>query len=247
VVYEFSDKEFSMKTRIVTSGILGITLVFSLLFTACPTDPDDNKAGKEDVVKEDPETFIDVSGDFPLAAGQTGLNLVSARKSNKTGEITITLGGAITQAADFVALFSPGGSQIPTGNYTYVSFSLVSVLASISDQVIAIRQENDALRYYTTPGSPSLLQTEPMAPIFAGVEPNIYVPESPAMPLKWKANAANVFDGDAAAEMQFIVSSTASPKTIRIDITTWSANQVGAGKTGDVPTIIVDYTGLNIR
>jgi hypothetical protein len=118
----------------------------------------------------------------------------------------------------------------------------------VADEVIAIRQDNDALRYYanTDTAAGNLLATEPSAPIFAGAEPNIYVPDAPAMPLKWKANASNDFDENAAGNCPFIVSSAASPKVITIDLTTWSANTFGATKTGDVATVIVNYDGLTI-
>jgi hypothetical protein len=228
-----------MKTKRLPMGILGTLLVFSLIVTACPTESDNNT-----IVEDDVETFADVSGDFPLIAGQAGLTLVSAQKSNKTGIITITMGGTINKPSDFETLFSPGQPERPAGNYAYVSFSLASVIMPNAAKVIAIRQENDALRYYT--GSASLLTELPTAPAFGNVEPNIYVPAQ-GTPLKWKANDVGAFTLSDAANCQFIVSSTASPKTVKIDITTWSANTTGATKTGDVATVILDYSALTIN
>jgi hypothetical protein len=239
-----------MKTNILTTGILGMMLVFGLIFTACPTeaDDDDDDTNGNETTKEPAETFTDVAGAFPLAEGQTGLTLVSAQKSDKTGIITIKLGGSIGQPTDFEDNFSPGGAGKPEGSYAYVSFSLVSLLEPINDKVIAIRQENDALRYYANsdPEAGNLLAEPPEKPVFGGEEPNIYVPASPDMPVKWKANAAGTFDEDTAANSMFIVSDAASPRIITIGITTWSANEDNATKTGDVATIILDYSALEI-
>jgi hypothetical protein len=265
-MYEISDTRSSgMKAKTLRLGILGIVLVFSLIFTACPTNgggdeedvaTEEDKAPEEDVTpeedktpEEDTETFVNVAADFSLSAGQAGLTLISAQKSSKTGIVTINLGGTISSPSDFVTLFSPGGAEKVAGNYAYVSFSLASVLMPVKDQVIAIRQENDAFRYYSNsdPGSGNLLAEQPAKPVFGGAEPNIYIPASPAVPLKWKANAANAFTQNDAENCQFIVSSVASPKTITLGISTWSANEDSAVKTGDVALIIVDYTALTIN
>ncbi|MDR1210755.1 MAG: hypothetical protein LBK40_00840, partial [Spirochaetaceae bacterium] len=123
-----------MKKKTLMMGILGILLVFSLTFTACSSGGDDSNTSN-------------VSADFTPTALQSGLTL-SAQKNNDTGVITVTLRGTISQPGDFEAQFSPGGPDKPAGNYAYVNFSLASVIMPVADEVIAIRQDNDALRYY---------------------------------------------------------------------------------------------------
>jgi hypothetical protein len=142
-------------------------------FTACSTGGDDDS------------NTSNVSADFTPSTLQTGL-ILSAQKNNSSGVITVTLRGTISQPADFEAQFSPGGPEKPAGNYAYVNFSLASVIMPVAAEVIAIRQANDALRYYanTDTGAGNLLAAEPAAPVFAGAEPNIYVPAAPAMSLK---------------------------------------------------------------
>jgi hypothetical protein len=236
-----------MKTKVLTTGILGILLVFSLIFTACPTEADDDDEG---------ETTTPVN--ITLESGQTGLTLISAVQGNSSGVITVTLGGTITPAGDFVANFSPGGGGKVTGNYAYVNLDLGDAIdwAAIASNVVAVRQENEALRYYTkaseaTDAAANLLGEEPTKPVFkdggtGSGEPNIYIPAKPAKPLKWKA----MDPGADKDDWRFIVSSTASPKTITVDITTWgTVNATASAPASGVPvaTIIIDYSALTIN
>jgi hypothetical protein len=234
-----------MKTKILTTGILGMMLVFSLIFTACPTDP--GGLPPDTQTEEVPETFTNVAEDFPLAEGLEEVTVVSARKSDKTGIITIELGGSVSQEDDssFNDTFGTGSEDKPEGGYASVIISLASLLEPISDQVIAIRQENDALRYYQglTEGG-GLLDTLPESPVFGDALPNIYIPEQ-GMPVKWKAYDENAWADDR--DFSFLVSSAASPKTVTIGITTWSVNEDEATKTGDVATIIFDYSALTVE
>ncbi|MDR2177000.1 MAG: hypothetical protein LBP20_03030 [Treponema sp.] len=237
-----------MKTKILTTGILGILLVFSLILTACPTEADDDPPTTPSVTPP-AETFTNVTANFPLADGLDDLTIV-AWKSDKTGVIAITLSGSVSQEdnSGFNNTFGTGSPNKLVGNYASVSVSLASLLEPVSDQVIAIRQENDALRYYQglTDGG-GLLGSAPPTPVFEGALPNIYIPEQgQGTPVKWKAYDEGAWEDTEDGDFSFLVSDAASPKTVRFDITTWSANEEDATKTGNVATIIIDYSAVTI-
>ncbi|MDR1929306.1 MAG: hypothetical protein LBQ44_01630 [Treponema sp.] len=226
-----------MKNKLFAMGISGVMLVFILAFAACGNGTTDS---------ETTETFANVIDQYPLSSGQGGLTL-TARKSDTTGIIYLTVSGTVTAAntADtaWTDIWLSKGNI--TGEFAAVSIDLKGVFTAANvANILAIRSESQALRYYT--GMSPLLSEKPTAPVEFG--PTTWIPsDTSQLPVRWKAYAANSIP--ANDNLTLLIWENASPKSSKLEVTSWTniANDVATGKTGDIATIIFDYSGVSIE
>jgi hypothetical protein len=132
-----------------------------------------------------------------------------------------------------------------TGNFSTVSidFKGVFTVANVA-KILAIRSESQALRYYT--GHGDLLGSEPTVAYDSGG--NTWIPtDTSQSPIRWKAYAAG--DIPANDTMTILIWDDASPKTVKFEVTSWTSitENVAGEKTGDIATIVFDYSGVTIQ
>jgi hypothetical protein len=106
----------------------------------------------------------------------------------------------------------------------------------------AIKQFNQALRFYT--GHQDLTLAEaPASPLKdSDGASNIYVPvatDPAAWPIKWKLHQSL----DSSTTLSFLLWSGAPVKTVTFVVEQYNAE--GTTKSGDIATIIVDYSGVD--
>jgi hypothetical protein len=105
----------------------------------------------------------------------------------------------------------------------------------------AIRQENQALRFYTSWWSSNQLDTLPTGPKAA--DPSVYIPSvASETPVRWR-----VYGGPFSADdtLGFLMQSNAAEKQFKIDVDQYDAATDGASKTGDIIEVVVDYSAVH--
>jgi hypothetical protein len=183
----------------------------------------------------------------------SGLTLLTAAK-DAAGVVTIKLTGSL--AAKYKAAVSGGnvtpvdgftatdwGTPVQAANGTYAGMYITGAVSSNGWQNAAIKQFNQALRFYT--GHQDLTLAEaPANPLKddAGAS-NIYVPvatDPAAWPItiKWKLHQSLA----STTTLSFLLWSGAPVKTVTFVVEQY--NEAGTTKSGDIATIIVDYSGV---
>jgi hypothetical protein len=228
-------------------GLIALLSV-SLLFLGCSTDDDD---------EVEVEPFSNVTEDYALvstANGQTLLgndtNLdITVLKSGWDGTVYITVTSKTGETLPNTNDFNSGGTNLlwgakcaeaPAGKWADLGLDLSEIFTSeIIAGVLGLRTTNQAFRYYK---GATLLSGAPNAPLRN--EPNIYIPESDTgMPIKWKLNNVNAFNGDT--DFGIILWSSANPKVITIEVAEYETFESDADKVADIAKIVINYSGVN--
>jgi hypothetical protein len=227
-----------MTRKSLLSGLLAV-LAAVLIFTGCDND----------TTTPPVETFTNVSADYPLTTGQGGLALTRAEKSNTTGIIYLTVSGTVSAADTSVAGWTGiwGAQENVTGKFSTVSIDFKGVFTAANvAKILAIRSENQALRYYTDAAT-GLLASAPTVARDSALN-TTWIPSNPSqLPIRWKAYAASTIP--ANDNMTILIWDGASPKTVKLEVTSWAkfTGEVAEEKTGDIATIVLDYSGVTIQ
>jgi hypothetical protein len=228
-----------MKSKLNMTGILGVLLVFILIFTGCSNGTTDDEV----------ETFTNVSADYPLTTGQSTLTL-TAKKSDTTGIIYLTVSGTVTAANTSQTAWTNNWNEKGniTGNFAAVSVDFKGVFTDANvAKILAIRSESQALRYCTDwvaqNGHQGLLPLPPTVAYHWGA--NLWIPaDSSQLPVRWKAYG--IGEIPANDNLIILIWDGASPKTSKLEVTSWTSfnGDIAEGKIGDIATIVFDYSAV---
>jgi hypothetical protein len=226
-------------------GLIALLSV-SLFFLGCPTEGDDDPPPAA-------EPTINVTDDYPLAAGQSNDLTVTALQGQTTGTVFITVTtpeNPLTGQNDLSgggSIWDPKGSNAPAGKWTGIAFDFSTVFTNASTNYYAVRQENQALRYYKGYGD-IITDAPPSAPV-AITTRNIYITDD-ATPVKWKLYNKNDFNDGI---IDLILWSNAASRTITLTIadygtdnTIYTSGPVTSSST-HVARIVIDYSGVTIQ
>jgi hypothetical protein len=180
---------------------------------------------------------------------------VSAIQDDSTGIYYVSLSGTV--GAAYVYTSTGGGAGTPGGSWAsgdwgpnagatppagkYTAIDIEDLWASgITGEILAIKQTNAALRFYT--GSAQDIAQTLTAPAKIG-DPNILITGDTAM--KWKVYPANQFQNE---DFSVIIWDGAEDKTVTFEIQEYStADGTGdpvAPPTGAYQKIVVDFSNL---
>ncbi|MDR1306690.1 MAG: hypothetical protein LBK74_03855 [Treponema sp.] len=229
-----------MKSKLNMTGILGVLLIFILIFTGCSNGTTDDELVA---------TFTDVYADYPLTSGQSGLTL-TAKKSDTTGIIYLTISGTVAAADTSQTAWTNNWNKKGniSGKFAAVSvdFNGVFTTANVA-KILAIRSESQALRYCTDwveeDGHQGLLSSAPTVAYHWGA--NMWIPSNPSqLPVRWKAYEAGLIPANDS--LLILIWDGASPKTSKLEVTSWTSfnGDIAKDKTGDIATIVFDYSAV---
>jgi hypothetical protein len=226
-------------------GLIALLSV-SLFFLGCPTEADDDEEVKTSVPA------------FALTSGQPGLSLTFAQ-GDDPGVYTLTVTGTVAPAnvsdAGWIGTWGTKPTSV-TGNFAAVSINFNAVFTAENvAKILGIRNESQALRYYTgyngsSVGNFALLTEEPSNPIEHGdLRSTIYIPTDTATPVRWAAYAAGKIPEND--NMQVLIWSGTTSKTSKFEFSSWTSinSETHLAQTtidDDIATIIVDYSGVTI-
>jgi hypothetical protein len=138
------------------------------------------------------------------------------------------------------------------GRYAAANIKGMLEDAGLPSKVLAIKNTNQALRFYT--GAPALLTGRPVHPVTAdtGNGNTTWIPDTAAeSPVRWRLYGQGaIVAGDVLGILIWDggTDTTYNPKTATLEIESYTANSdaaAAAGPTGDVDiTVIVDYSGV---
>jgi hypothetical protein len=217
-------------------GLIALLSV-SLFFFGCSTDDD----GDDDKVTG--ETFTTI-GSYPLKDGQTGLSS-TAKRSNSTGIVYIKVTGEVD--ANPTTTFGTKGPSAPAGKWSQIEFDL-SAACDDGDKYYAIKNTNDAFRYYTGATHDFITTSSaPTAPVKRppDTNPDVYIPTT-GNAFKWKIY--DTVGGNSNASLfEVLVWSSANPKIITLEIREYEDYTTYDPDTSTytaVETIVIDYSAI---
>jgi hypothetical protein len=244
-----------MKRKLFSLAIL--VMVLSLAFIGCSSSSDD-----DDGPPPNEETFTNVTTSYPREIvtdlSSSSLTIASAQKSDTSGIVYITLGGEVE--TDFQYITTIGST--PTGEWdnlwgdpavasfnplagkygTFV-FKPFTSITDVNTLNIAIKQTNDALRYYTDLAS---LEAAPLTVPFEGSGPGgVYIPSSSDTATRWKK-----YDPYTTASIfEVLLWSGAANKTITLEIQSFIGSPADPAVEGTdytvLGTIVIDYSDVD--
>jgi hypothetical protein len=203
-----------------------------------------------------------VTTSFTLASADGSVNVIgtpeklnaAALKEVTSSLTTVTVkvtqkSGPLTGTPDFTASnanWIAKQANAPDWTWADISVNVGSLFTGIADKVLSLKSTNHAYRYYA--GGSDILEAVPEAPVNLN-HSNIYIPTSAdELPVKWKVNAANVFN-TTNTTFGIILGSGVPSKIITIEIRQHTATEpanVGTDVGTVVSKLVIDYSGVNI-
>jgi uncharacterized repeat protein (TIGR02543 family) len=194
--------------------------------------------------------LLDVSSSYALDStantNPTGLTITSAKKSQLTDIVTITLGGTVTGGLNLTAdgfvknTFAPAGINHPTtGNWSYATITGILTTPALAANTV-IKQTNQSLLLYK--GNDTVETNESNTSSWASNPPtglpNIYISDDNSDFYKLKQYTAPNGARDTTANgFSILLWSGASSKTATFEITPQGQPQY---------TVIVDWSAVTI-
>jgi hypothetical protein len=225
-----------------TIGLIALLSV-SLFVLGCSTDDEEEEAAAE--------TFTAVTEYTAGTNNPTGLT-VSAVKSDQTGIIYIDLSGTIGNAFIYNTVnegteaggswqsgdWGPWDSTPEEGKYAAVYIDGVFTEEMVTE-VLAIRQDNAALRFYTDAGDIHITGT-PVPSIQHSSSGKSCIWLTDSLTIKWKLNdASSISDTEPFSVLLW---SGAPSKTATFNIRSYDDYAENANPTNDVNlTIVIRY------
>jgi hypothetical protein len=245
-----------MKRKLFSLAILVMAL--AVAFIGCSTDSDDDD--------DEQETFTNVAESYPIngahALSPSGLSIASVLKSNTTGIVKVTLDGEVgttfqyastgsspaKPSNDWIALwadptdgttsFNP--EEAVYGTFSFKPFS--SLPQDASALSIAVKQTNDALRYYrgATTGD-AFVANEPLEQPTMTNTGSIYIPSS-GTATRWRVWGDGVITSTETYEVLLWSGVPANQRIITLEI-----QSVDGTTYTTLDTIVIDYSNVSFE
>jgi hypothetical protein len=222
----------------------GATLLIPAGASLTVDDKSGSIAGDGKVVVEEGGAATGVPALDPTANyNPEGLKITRAEKNLKTGGLTVTLGGAVSNGITDTAktnFWGNGGSNKPAGNWSWATIvNFINTDAAAQNTVI--KQTSQALRYYQGSANDVLAtEPDPANPPTTGAA-NIYIDSAKAYKLKKYTTALT-----ATESFGVLLWSGASPKTATFEIIPAAAITTNPA-TASAYTVIVDWSGVTFN
>jgi hypothetical protein len=131
------------------------------------------------------------------------------------------------------ATWGPGSATSAAGRYAGVYIDKLFGSKELTN--VAIKQTNEAFGFYMGAG---LLEEKPTGPAQPD-QPNIYLPEPPDLPVKWK-----LYSSIPATPFGILLWDRATVKTATLIVDQYDGVAADSKKTSDIATIIVDWSAV---
>ena len=268
----YTEADFNAATAYADANVITAGDVFFVKVTS-----QDGKAVKwyKVTVLEDVKAAYSLKASEASNAGPngSGLNIASATKDG-TGKVTIKLDGTVlaaytsttinygvsTDGASWDSNWWGSSTDFDSAPGTYVAVYINGLFPAgtanpkngAANKVLAVRQTNQALRFYT--GGGNLLDSKPNKPVVADQSNSktIWIPPATTTteaPVRWRlygkeATQGIIKEGDTFGLL--IWNGTLTPKTAELEIAGYSAFSADATLTDNTTrTFVVDYSGVN--